>query len=115
MTFKFSVDSDRKIHGSRIDVDYNNFKLNFDYTKQLLPNLTFRFDSEVKKRKYQDYSNLFKNTREDNGYRTGVTFTQKITQSIYAEAKATYERVWSKQEVFAYDKNTYNLSINKSF
>lgn len=115
MTFKLTYDTDKKDGGNRIDVDYKNYKFNFDYTKQILPGLTLRGDIEYRERKYSDYSTLFKSTRSDEAYRTGITVSKKIIPTVYLEGKAFYEKATSNQSVFSYDKTTFNLAISKSF
>lgn len=116
MTLRLSGERERKLQDSaRVDVDFDRYRLNFDYTNQFISTYTAKFDAELKQRTYMDYSNLFQNTREDSGYKAGLTLTKKFTPSFYVDVKALYERTWSNQSVYAYEKSTYNLMLNKSF
>lgn len=115
LTIEMSMDFERKKQGQRVDVDFNRYRVKLDYAKQFYPTYTAKFDAEVKTREYQDYSNLFQNHRTDDGYRTGLSLVKRFTPTIYFETKATYERTWSTQSIYAYKKHTLNLNLNKSF
>ncbi len=106
---------ERKDDGYRNDVDYNRYKLIFDYVTQFYPTYIARVDVEISTKGYQDRNNLFQNTREDNGYKTGLNITKKFSSDFYLEGKFSYERFWSNQSIYAYDKQIFSLSINKNF
>jgi len=106
---------ERKDSGNRNDINYNKYRLLIDYTKQFYPTYIARVDLEVNTKEYQDESLLFQNTREDNGYRSGLILTKKFSSSFYIDAKFLYERFWSNQSVYEYDKQTYGLTLHKSF
>jgi tetratricopeptide (TPR) repeat protein len=111
------ADRERKTDSNtpRIDVDFNRYRLNAEYAAQLSPTLSAKGEAEIHTRAYRDHFTVFGNTREDNGYKAGVSLTHKFTPTMYAEAKATYERTWSNQSVYAYDKHTCSVTLNKKF
>lgn len=114
-SLKTTIEEERKLKGKLIDVDYMRKRINVDYTRQFSQTYTGKVELEINNRKFKDPSTLFQNTRLDQGYKSGVSMTKKFTPTIYLEAKATYERNWSNQAVYAYAKHTYNVALNKSF
>ena len=114
---KGGIDRERKTDQNtpRIDIDFNRYRLSGEYVKQLSPSLGVKGEAEIHTRAFRDHFTAFGNKREDNGYKGGVSLTQKFTPTMYAEAKTTYERTWSNQSVYAYDKHTCSVTLNKKF
>ena len=115
LTIRGVGEYERKDSGNRNDIDYDRYRLYVDYAKQFYPTYIAKINTEVNTKRYQDHNNLFKNTREDNGYRAGLTLTKKFSANFYVEARYLYERFWSNQSVYAYDKQTVGLNLNVSF
>lgn len=62
---------------SRVDVDYDRYRLVAEYAHQPIPSWQIKYDGEIYRRAFSDYSNLFQNTRRDEGYRIGATISKK--------------------------------------
>jgi len=115
LTLRGTLETEKKKRGQRIDVDYDRQRLNIDYAKQFYPTYTAKVQGEINQRKYKDFSNLFQNYRKDEGYQAGLSLVKRFTPSVFIEVKGLYERTWSTQSVYAYDKHTLFLNLNKSF
>jgi hypothetical protein len=116
LMFEGSGERERKLKdNSRVDVDFNRYRFNAEYANQFYPTYSAKFEAELSRRSYCEYSSLFQNRRADTGYKAGLTMTKKITPTLYAEGKVAYERTNSNESVYAYDKQTYNLMLTKSF
>ncbi|RLA79163.1 MAG: hypothetical protein DRG78_13495 [Epsilonproteobacteria bacterium] len=106
---------ERKDHGSRIDVDYDEYRLNVVYANQFTALYATELFVEYKRRAYEDYSSLFDSKRVDNGGTAAATINARVLKTLRLHLKATYNRVESNQEKFSYHKYTLSAGINKTF
>lgn len=106
---------EKKQKGSRIDVDYSEYKLNTIYVNQFTPTYGGELYAEIKKRKYDDYSSLFDSTRDDVSRSVSASVSAKILQTLRFKVKALYNRVDSNQDLFGYQKYTVSAGIVKTF
>jgi tetratricopeptide (TPR) repeat protein len=106
---------EKKEQGSRIDVDYEEYKASIVYAKQF--NAIYGIDlfAEYKKRNYKDYSTTFGSTRADNGATVAATIKANIMKTLSMHSKSTYNRVESNQDRFSYKKYTLTIGFNKTF
>lgn len=107
--------NEAKHKGVRVDVDYNEYKLNVIYANQFTTLLGSEFYGEFRKRDYSDFSTGFDSTRVDNAGSLGANLNAKILETLRAHLKATYNRVESNQERYSYEKYTITLGLNKTF
>lgn len=107
--------NETKHHGARVDVDYNEYKLNLLYADQFTTIFGTEFYGEYRKRDYIDFSIGFDSTRVDNAGLLGVNLNMKILETLRGHLKATYNRVESNQERYSYEKYTITLGLNKTF
>ena len=106
---------ERKHHGSRIDVDYDEFRLNAIYANQFTAIYGTELFAEYRRRNYDDHSTLFGNTRADNAGTAAATINARILKSLRLHLKGTYNRVESNQDRFSYHKYTISAGLNKTF
>jgi hypothetical protein len=106
---------EKKHKGTRIDVDYNEYKLNTVYANQFTAIYSAEVFGEIKQRKYDDFSNLFNSTREDISKTISLGLSAKVLQSLRLNAKALYNRVDSNQNIFSYEKQVFSLGLTKTF
>ncbi len=106
---------EKKEHGERIDVDYDEYRLNLAYVNQFTTTYGADFFGEYRKRAYEDFSSLFNSSREDDAINVGGTLNAKIVDSLRVHLKANYNRVDSNQERYSYHKHTLTLGLNKTF
>ena len=106
---------EKKQKGSRIDVDYSEYKLNTIYVNQFTPTYGGELYAEIKKREYDDYSSLFDSTRDDVSRSVSASVSAKILQTLRFKVKALYNRVDSNQDLFGYQKYTVSAGIVKTF
>ena len=104
-----------KVHGQRIDVDYDEYRFNVVYANQLTTTYGGEIFAEYRRRAYEDYSTLFGSTRTDNAGLISATVNAKILETLRFHVKASYNRVESNQARYAYDKYTITAGINKTF
>jgi hypothetical protein len=104
-----------KKHGDRIDVDYDEYRADLNYAIQLNPTYGIELYGEAKRRRYDDFSNLFESKREDKAYTLSGTFNIEISSSLKFNLKYIYNRVNSNQEVFSYDKRIISAGLIKTF
>jgi tetratricopeptide (TPR) repeat protein len=57
---------EKKEHGTRIDVDYDEYRFAMTYANQFTTTYGGEIFAEYRRRAYEDYSNLFASTRTDN-------------------------------------------------
>jgi hypothetical protein len=107
--------AERKHKGQRIDVDYDEYKLNVVYANQFSAIYSAEVFGEVKQRKYADFSNLFNSTRDDVSKTISLNVSAKVLQSLRFNAKVLYNRVDSNQNIFSYEKQVYSLGLTKTF
>ncbi len=106
---------EKKEHGSRVDVDYSEYKLDMVYANQFTPTYGAEVYAQLRKREYDDYSTLFSSTRDDVGKSIGMGLNVKIFETLMLKLKARYDRVDSNQDVFSYDKHTLSAGVVKTF
>ena len=106
---------ERKDHGSRIDVDYNEHKANVIYANQFTAVYGTELFAEYRRRNYEDHSTLFNSKRSDNGGTVAATINARILKSLRFHLKGVYSRVESNQDRFSYQKYTLTAGINKTF
>lgn len=106
---------EKKRQGTRIDVDYQEYKLDAVYSNQLTPTYGVELYGEIKKKNYDDYSSLFNSTRDDTSKTISASISAKMLQTLRVHVKALYSRVDSNQNVFSYQKNTISLGVTKTF
>jgi len=106
---------EKKVQGTRDDVDYSEYRLSVTYANQFTSAFGGEFFGEYRGRAYDDYSTLFASTRKDDGIMIAATINYKIYDSLLAHFKTDYNRVDSNQARYAYDKYTVTLGINKTF
>jgi len=100
---------------TRVDVDYDEYKLNVVYANQFSSTYSAELYGELKQRRYDDLNPLFKSTREDIGKTISLNLSAKILKTLRFNAKASYSRVDSNQDVFSYQKYTFSLGLTKTF
>jgi hypothetical protein len=110
-----SYELQEKSRGTRTDVDYSQYALNASYMRQLFPLTIVNAGATIKNRTYQDYSQLFGNTRADTTYDINAKLIQRLTPAFSAEVGTTYTSASSNQAVFSYDKYTLSLSLSGRF
>ncbi len=106
---------EKKDHGARIDVDYDEYRLNLIYAKQFTQTYGGEFYGEYRIRDYKDYSTLFASTRADNGGTIGATLNAQIFENWRYHIKGNYNRIDSNQARYAYQKYTVTVGINNTF
>ncbi|MCX6052691.1 MAG: tetratricopeptide repeat protein [Campylobacterales bacterium] len=106
---------EKKEHGIRVDVNYNEYKLDAIYANQFTPTYGGELYAQIRERKYDDYSALFNATREDIGKSIGASVSAKVMETLRVKFKTNYDRVDSNQNVFSYEKYTVSLGVVQSF
>jgi len=104
-----------KKEGDRIDVNYNEYKFDITYLKQLKKNYKFNLYSEIKKRNYDRYSELFLSTRSDILTTISTGLSIELFKNLDFNIKAIYNYNNSNQKIFSYKKTTISTSIVKIF
>ena len=109
--------SERKKQGSRTDVDYDEFKLNINYTNQFTPVIAVEAFGQYRRRDYKENSRniVYKTKRQDDGGIVAVNVNFKILERLRFHVKGMYTRVESNQDQFSYQKHTITLGLNKTF
>ncbi|MCK9490891.1 MAG: hypothetical protein M0Q24_02280 [Sulfurimonas sp.] len=106
---------EKKRQASRIDVDYDEYKLNAIYANHFSAIYSAEIYGEIKKRQYEDFSNLFESTRVDESKIISLSLGARILQTLRLNAKVSYNRVDSNQNLFSYQKHTFSLGLTKTF
>ena len=104
-----------KVQGSRVDVDYMEYRADISYANQFTPTYAANIFTEYRKRDYSDYSTLFASTRADNAGTAAVDLNAKVLPSVRLHLKGMYTRVESNQKRYAYEKYTVTFGLNKIF
>lgn len=107
--------TEKKHHGERIDVDYNEYKANVIYANQFTPIYSADIFAEYRKRDYKDHSTLFGNTRVDNSGTIAASINARIIKSLSLHLNGSYNRVESNQEMYSYQKYTVTTGLSKTF
>jgi len=106
---------EKKEQGSRVDVNYKEYKAGIAYANQLTPIFSTDLLAEYKKRDYEDYSTLFQSKRSNDTQTVAVALKAKIMKTLTTHLKGTYNKVDSNQERFSYKKHTITLGLTKTF
>ena len=106
---------EKKVRGSRDDVDYKEYRLSLIYANQFTSTYGAELFGEYRGRNYADYSTLFASTRKDAGFLVAGTFNMKLDEGFLFHIKSDYNRVNSNQGKFAYSKFTVTTGINVTF
>lgn len=104
-----------KRRGQRIDVDYDEYKIDINYLNQISKKYSLEFYADIKNRKYKNYSELFVSTRDDKSGTISTTLTMQLSKDLRLKLKALYNRSHSNQKVFSYKKHTLSMGIVKTF
>ena len=106
---------EKKHNGSRIDVDYDEYRANAVYANQFTSVYGAELFAEYKKRYYADHSTIFGSTRVDQGGTASATINARVLKTLRFHLKTGYNRVESNQERYSYHKYTINIGMNKTF
>jgi len=104
-----------KKNGNRIDVDYDEYKIDLNYLNQFTPKYSWELYMDIKNRKYKNYSELFVSTRDDKSGTISSTFNMQLQKDLKLKIKALYNRSHSNQKVFSYKKHTLSMGVVKTF
>jgi hypothetical protein len=104
-----------KNYGDRIDVNYNEIGTNILYTNQLIPATIVQANVNLKKRSYDDYSNLFQSYRTDKTLFGSLNLIQRLSDTISLELMGNYNRTLSTLSVYSFDKYTLSMSLSARF
>jgi tetratricopeptide (TPR) repeat protein len=111
-------ESDTRSRGNFVSIyaNFEEYKLNMTYAKQFSSIFAIQLLAETYKRKYKDKSTIFTHQlREDDEQSLSIVFNTNVVYGIKANLKASYTTIDSNQEIFAYEKNTLALGLNKTF
>ncbi|EQB39300.1 hypothetical protein M947_07525 [Sulfurimonas hongkongensis] len=106
---------ERKKRGSRVDVDYDEYKFDVAYANQLTSIYGAELYAQIRKREYNDYSTLFNSRRDDLAKSISVGLSVKMLENLLLRLNARYDRVDSDQDVFSYEKQTLLVGVIKTF
>ena len=106
---------ENKVRGTRVDVDYSEYRASFNYAKQLSAKVGMELFGEYRRRAYDDFSTLFGSTRLDNGGDVALSINTMVMNLFYLNIKGNYNRVDSNQERYSYKKYTLSCGISKTF
>lgn len=101
---------ERKLQGTNIYVDYDEFKWNNYYS-----NNYFDFSSTMRQRNYKDFSYGFNSNRKDLAYFGDISTIMDITKSLQLKLAITYEYVNSNQDRFSSKKHTTSVGLIQTF
>ncbi len=111
-----TVLAERKVRGTRIDVDYDEFRINLVYAKQFTAIYGTELYAEYRRRGYLDAATTnYSNKRVDNAGTAVATINAKIMRTLRLHLKGSYNRVESNQDRFTYHKYTVTAGLNKTF
>ena len=106
---------EKKVGGTRIDVDYDEHRVNVVYANQFTAVYGSELFAEYKRRAYEDRSTLFGSRRTDNGGTVSANVNVRVLKTLRLHLKGLYNRVESNQDRFTYHKYTMTAGINKTF
>lgn len=105
----------RKVKGTRTDIDADNHNYGINIAKKLFSKLYGTISYNKSYQDYKDRDTLFLNKRKDREDRYNASFSYNISKTFIATISASHTKHTSNQAPFNYDKNTYGISITKSF
>ena len=106
---------ENKLGGSNLYVDFEEFKVNTTYSKQIYSRLGIKLFAQSRLRNYKEYSSGFKSIRRDLAGAVNANISIKIFSTLEANIKTSYEYVDSNQDRFSYQKYTVSAGIIKTF
>lgn len=106
---------EKKIQGSRDDVDYFEYRFSAIYSNQFSSKYGAEIFGEYRGRYYSDKSTLFNSVRSDQGFLIVGTMNMKIKKHLRLHIKSDYNRVQSNQAIFSYGKFTITTGLNLTF
>ncbi|MCD6433693.1 MAG: DUF560 domain-containing protein, partial [Sulfurimonas sp.] len=107
---------ERKRHGVRTDVDYDEYRFNVAYVNQFSDIYRTKLFAEYRKRNYVDEATIYySNKRTDDAGTIAATINAKILKTLQFHLKGMYNKVVSNQDRFDYHKYTVTLGLNKTF
>jgi len=107
--------NENSIHGSELNINFNEYKFNTTYVNQFTPRYALNIFTQIRDRKYDDYSNLSGSTRSDLGYLGSADINIKIMQKVRFKLKYSYEYVNSNQNQYSYQKYIISAGIVATF
>ncbi len=112
---KAHSDKENGSPNTRVDVDYDEYKIGCNYTNQFTSSYSGSTSIEYKQKKYKLNNSLFASIRNDEGYRIGANVNTKVLKSFNLGLKVNYNSVNSNQAPYSYHKYTISLGISKTF
>jgi len=107
---------ERRHHGNRVDVEFDEYKIDINYANQFNATYGLELFGEWRERNYQDSSLLFNNSkREDDGGTVSATLNIEIMKTFDFRLKYLYNKVYSNQGIYSYDKNSVTAGFVKTF
>jgi len=107
---------ERKKHGNRTDVDYDEYKFNLNYANQITSRIGLEIFAQYRKRNYKENAKVVYSTkRVDDGGVLAANLNFRIIQRLLFHIKGYYTRVESNQNQFSYQKHTIAVGLNKTF
>ena len=107
--------ANRKVKGTRTDINSDNHNYGVNISKKLFSKLYGSISYSKSYQDYKDRDTLFLNKRKDREDRYSVSFNYNISKTFITTISASHTKHSSNQAPFNYDKNTYSISITKSF
>ena len=107
---------ERKIQGTRIDVDYNEYKLNMKYANKFTSMFSTEIFAQYRTRSYKDTSKLYFNTkRKDNGGRISTSLFATFFKTYRLHVTGEYNKTHSNHNKYTYQKYVISSGINMTF
>ena len=106
---------EKKIKGTRDDVDYFEYRFSAIYANQFSAKYGAEIFGEYRGRYYSDKSTLFNSVRSDQGFLIVGTMNMEIKKHLRWHIKSDYNRVQSNQAIFSYGKFTITTGLNLTF
>ena len=100
-----------------ININVNNisYGLSANYTTQFFSTYVISINAGVKAKKFDDENSSFNSKRKDDSYSIGLNLSKRISSNIQVESKIDYERNFSNQGLYSYDKGSFGLFFNVAF
>ncbi|MDD5717179.1 MAG: hypothetical protein PHW64_05190 [Sulfuricurvum sp.] len=101
--------------GSRRDVSYREYGVNFLYNHQLFPRTLVQINGNLKKRFYDECVPSFLSYRNDTTRYGAINIVQRLNNAVSIEAAANYTRTDSTLSIYSYDKYILSMSLSGRF